>query len=220
VTSREFRERLTRRAAKYGVALPDEPVLQKLELYFSLLRRWNEKINLTALPIQKANDAAFDRLLIEPLAASRHFPSRVTGWFDLGSGGGSPAVPLKLARPQARLTMVESKVRKAAFLREAIRAMELDGATVENERFEVVATCVEGSAASSPSIVSVRAVRPDAVLTRAAAQLLKSGGQLFMFRPDAKLSSLRGFEHTETLFLLHNQPSFLAIYERVFHVEH
>ena len=46
-------------------------------------------------------------------------------WFDIGSGGGSPAIPLKLARPTLPLPMVESKTRKAVFLREAVRALGL-----------------------------------------------------------------------------------------------
>ena len=45
---------------------------------------------------------------------------------DVGSGGGSPAIPLKLAAPAVALTMVEVKARKSAFLREAIRQLELD----------------------------------------------------------------------------------------------
>ena len=58
-------------------------------------------------------------------------------WFDLGSGGGSPAIPLKLVRPDARLTMVESKTRKAAFLREAVaQSGAADAAEVADERFE------------------------------------------------------------------------------------
>ena len=40
---------------------------------------------------------------------------------DVGSGGGSPAIPLKLAVPRLALTMVEVKARKSAFLREAVR---------------------------------------------------------------------------------------------------
>ena len=44
---------------------------------------------------------------------------------DIGSGGGSPAIPLKLAAPRIKLWMVESKTRKSAFLREAIRQLDL-----------------------------------------------------------------------------------------------
>ena len=50
---------------------------------------------------------------------------------DIGSGGGSPAIPLKLATPGSALTMVEVKARKSAFLREAIRQLGLTDTQVE-----------------------------------------------------------------------------------------
>ena len=82
-------------------------------------------MNLTALPLDPPTDETFDRLLIEPLAASRQVRADMASvWFDLGSGGGRPAIPLKIARQQLRLTMIESKERKSAFLREAARSHE------------------------------------------------------------------------------------------------
>ncbi len=55
---------------------------------------------------------------------------------DVGSGGGSPAIPLKLAVPRLRLTMVEAKARKSAFLREAVRHLGLEQRSVETARYE------------------------------------------------------------------------------------
>jgi len=120
VTSREFRDRLIRRARRAKIAVAPETA-DVLEEYFRLLDRWNAKINLTALPLRPPTDETFDRLFVEPLAAARFLPNEPDVWLDLGSGGGSPAIPLKAVRPKLKLTMVESKVRKAAFLREAVR---------------------------------------------------------------------------------------------------
>ena len=71
MTSLEFRDRLARRArrAKAPVTLA---MLEPLEAYFRLLAHWNAKINLTALPLDTPTDETFDRLLVEPIAASRH----------------------------------------------------------------------------------------------------------------------------------------------------
>jgi 16S rRNA (guanine527-N7)-methyltransferase len=94
----------------------------RLVTYFDLLFRWNQKINLTSLT---NIDEAIDRLLLEPVAAARelaHSPSII----DLGSGGGSPAIPLALALSAPRLVMVESRSRKAAFLREAVRELGMN----------------------------------------------------------------------------------------------
>jgi len=61
--------------------------------YYELLERWNRTINLTSL---RNRDAAMDRLLIEPIAASTFLPNRPR-LMDIGSGGGSPAIPLAIA---------------------------------------------------------------------------------------------------------------------------
>ena len=119
MTSLEFRDRIARRTrrAKAPIALN---MLEPLEAYFRLLTQWNAKINLTALPLEQPTDETFDRLLVEPLGAAKQLRADASLiWFDLGSGGGSPAIPLKIARPALRLTMIESKERK--------RGLELTG---------------------------------------------------------------------------------------------
>ncbi|MBW8866026.1 MAG: class I SAM-dependent methyltransferase, partial [Acidobacteria bacterium] len=113
----------------------DATAADALEQYFSLLARWNPKVNLTALPLNPPGDETFDRLFVEPVVAAAHieplnFRDAPLKWIDLGSGGGSPAIPLKIVRPSWHLTMVEAKERKAAFLREAIRALRLQEADV------------------------------------------------------------------------------------------
>src|SRR5581483_3806115 len=178
MTSREFRDRLLRRLRKADIAVPDEAVAA-LEAYFRLLARWNQKINLTALPLDPPTDAGLDRLFVEPLAAVPFVPPGELAWFDIGSGGGSPAIPLKILRPNARLTMVESKARKAAFLREAARELGLSDVDVANDRFERIVT----TARTRPNadLVTVRAVRVDDELARAVGNALNRGGRLLAF---------------------------------------
>src|SRR5436190_1592133 len=149
----ETADRLRARAKTGGVAIPAH-VAAKLAAYFDLLTKWNAKINLTALT---DTDAAIDRLLLEPLAAAAAL-SRHVDLIDLGSGGGSPAIPLALALEARRLIMVESRGRKAAFLSEAVRSSGLNG-IVESTRFETVAG--QGVYAGQMDVVSIRAVRPD-----------------------------------------------------------
>jgi 16S rRNA (guanine527-N7)-methyltransferase len=194
-------------------------MLEPLEAYFRLLAQWNAKINLTALPLDPPTDETFDRLLVEPLAAARQIPTHTpTVWVDLGSGGGSPAIPLKIARPALRLTMIGSKERKSAFLRESIRALGLVDATVENERFEIASDKAEHR--RSADVVTVRAVKADSLLFETAGQMLKEGGRLLLFRPAHSPSAdPPGFERVNTVPLIDSPPSFLSIYRRVFHVE-
>jgi len=135
VSSREFQDRLARRARRAGVTI--SPTLAvKLEAYFKLLTAWNTKMNLTGLDLAEQSPAAIDRLLVEPLVASKHVTAPVRRMIDIGSGGGSPAIPLALALSSPHLMLVEAKARKSVFLREALRALEMSEAEVATSRFE------------------------------------------------------------------------------------
>lgn len=154
---------------------PDARLLAGLERYLELLARWNTRINLTALPVQDPTDAAVDKLLVEPLAAAPFFPPETESWIDLGSGGGSPALPLRLACRQGTLAMVESRERKCAFLREAVRTLGVERTTVTNARFDAL------QVESLVDVVTVRAVRIDAEMDGLVRRILRLGGLLFCF---------------------------------------
>ena len=179
MNSREFRERLQRRARRAGVTIGSELSAQ-LEVYYRLLATWNKKINLSSLNLVDATDDSFDRLLIEPIVAARHVPPDSHRLLDIGSGGGSPAIPLKLAAPQLRLLMVESKTRKSVFLREAIRALELPDAEVATVRFEELLT--RPDLHESHDLVTIRAVRVESRVLMGLQAFVKPGGLLFLFR--------------------------------------
>ena len=150
----------------------------QFEQYFRLLRHWNRTINLTALPFAGLPDTTLNRLFIEPLQAAQFVDDAPLVWFDLGSGGGSPAIPLKIVRPLLRLTMVESKSRKAAFLREAVRLLGLTTTDVLSIRIEELG---RSDAAGQANLLTVRAVRVEEGFLRLAGALLKPEGRLLLF---------------------------------------
>jgi len=176
VAPRDFRTRLVKRAAKAGLFLPDD-LCGRLAAYYDLLFRWNRKINLTALD---EPDTAIDRLLLEPLAAAKYFPSAEAAAMDVGSGGGSPAIPMRLAVPGSSLTMVEVKARKAAFLREAIRTLALDRTVAETSRYEELLARPELH--ERFDLLSLRAVRVEVRTLLTLQAFVKPGGIVFMFR--------------------------------------
>jgi 16S rRNA (guanine527-N7)-methyltransferase len=178
VTGASLLDRIRERAAAADVALTGHQ-FERLEAYCRLLERWNRRMNLTALPLRDFPDATLDRLLLEPLAAARLLDNAAERWLDLGSGGGSPAIPIKVARPRLDLTMVESRSRKAAFLREAVRSLGLKSAGVAEARIEALGSDWEGEA----ELVTVRAVRMDQELFDVVQRLLRSGGRLLLFGP-------------------------------------
>ena len=172
-----FGTRIRIRAEVIGLPISANQV-ELLERYWSLLARWNVRVGLTGLPLRDLPDRSLDRLLIEPLVAADLVEAGPLNWFDFGSGGGSPAIPLKTARPQARLTLVESKVKKAAFLREALRHLQLSDSAVFCGRVEELP---DHQSSSSADLVTIRAVRIDAGLLKVASLLLRPSGKLLLF---------------------------------------
>ena len=185
MSAKRLRERITRRARNAGVDLTP-PLLDGLETYFLELARWNRKINLTAFQIDDdGSDEAVDRLLIEPVLAARHIPASAKLLLDIGSGGGSPAVPMKLARPDLALTMVEVKVRKSVFLRQVARLLQLTKTEVENARFEEL--LARPALHENVDVVSIRAVKIDTSTLLSIQAFVKPGGHLLNFAAGSDL---------------------------------
>jgi len=166
--------RLIRRADAASIGLSGD-LAARLVVFYDLLRRWNRKVNLTSL---EDSDEALDRLLIEPVAAARYLPFGPR-LMDVGSGGGSPAIPLALALSSAQVVMIESKSRKGAFLREAIRQLELPAQVVEG-RFEDFGTLA--SFGHRMTVVSARAVQLGARELAILRSFLAPDGLIALFR--------------------------------------
>ncbi len=152
--------------------------LEQLRTYIGLLGAWNAKINLTGFSLTSDLDEALDRLILEPVTASVLLPDSVRSVVDVGSGGGSPALPLAIAAPRLSLTLVESSTRKSVFLKEAIRATGLLSTRVLAERIEALAGAAHHE---SFDAATVRAVRLDAALIGHLSVLVRPGGFLIYF---------------------------------------
>ena len=171
----DVQTRLRARAMSAGLEIPDD-LGRQLSAYYDLLQHWNRTINLTGLP---DSDDAIVRLIIEPLVAARHLPQEAH-LMDLGSGGGSPAIPMALGLRAQRLVMVEPRARKAAFLREAVRQLQLSWARIEQARVEDLA--VWRAFQGEMTVISVRAVRLDSGILAAMMSFLKPGGFAAFFQ--------------------------------------
>ena len=112
----------------------------RLRIYLDLLLRWNARINLTAI---RDPEQIVTRHFGESLFAARilddtgAFKSGATPTLsDIGSGAGFPGIPIKLVAPEVQVTLIESQNKKATFLREAIRTLDLKGIDVFSDRAE------------------------------------------------------------------------------------
>ena len=100
--------------------------------------------------------------------------------FDLGSGGGLPALPCALADPSRSWVLIESQLRRADFLVSACRRLGLtDRVEVLHARAEEVGRERRASA----DVVTARSFGPPAVVAECAAPLLKVGGRLLVSEP-------------------------------------
>ncbi len=191
------------RMSKAGLAI-EPAVAETLDLYLQLLAKWNKTINLTALPLEPPTDAAIDRLLIEPLVAARHVDPNDRLAIDVGSGGGSPAIPMKIGAPWLRMILVESRVRKAAFLREVTRTIGLVDADVQNRRLEELAT--ETDFLGTADLITVRAVGLKRELQESIKLLARPGGRVFWFgaRPDGGEFNLLGASRSDLIRTSHD----------------
>ncbi|HHL33384.1 MAG TPA: 16S rRNA (guanine(527)-N(7))-methyltransferase RsmG [Desulfobulbaceae bacterium] len=108
---------------------------QRLEVFISLLSKWNSRMNLVGSgEISRLKD----RHIADSLQLLKYIPSGATSFLDMGSGAGFPGLILAMAlqeRKEARFTLVESNARKCAFLREAARLTDIR-VQVLNRRLE------------------------------------------------------------------------------------
>ena len=184
---------------------PNLTELERTAEYFGLLTKWNKTINLTAFDLEKllqnlgpplpdkppeksavSLEKAIDRLVSEPMVAAEVVRNFLPGsgplrLLDIGSGGGSPAIPLAigLGSTLMSLHMVESKSRKAAFLREAARHLQLPAVVHENRLEDIAA---DPDLQKGFELVSIRAVRADRELWNSVSLLLTEQGRVLWFR--------------------------------------
>jgi len=126
---------IRRALGEFQIAVNDSQVLQ-IQQYTNILLAWNEKINLTSIrdPLEILN-----RHFCECMYAASTVPVEHGRLADVGSGAGFPGLPLKIIRPELQAFLIESNVKKATFLAEAIRDLGLAGARVLVSRYEELA---------------------------------------------------------------------------------
>jgi len=127
-----LRQRLCAGLAALDIDL-DDVAIARLLAYVELLQRWNSAYNLTAVrePGEMVTRHLLDSLAILPYV-------RGATLADLGSGAGLPGIPLAIAAPEREIMLVDSNGKKARFLREAVRRLELAHARVAEARVEAV----------------------------------------------------------------------------------
>src|SRR5438093_9176422 len=121
-------------AAAWGLPL-NRTQLDQFGTYAGELRRWNERVNLTAITDEAA---IVSRHFLDSLRCALSWGEPPLRLVDVGAGAGFPGLPLKILRPEIELMLVESVEKKAAFLRHIVATLGLNQVEVLVARAEAV----------------------------------------------------------------------------------
>ena len=141
----------------------------RLLAFADLLGKWTRKINLIS---KSSTSDIWERHILDSVQIYDLAPNTFSLWLDIGSGGGLPGVVVAAIAaqfaPDARIAMIESDQRKAAFLRTALRELGLSG--------DVLAGRIDGVPPMGADVLSARALAPLKQLLAFAENHLKPGG--------------------------------------------
>jgi 16S rRNA (guanine527-N7)-methyltransferase len=154
--------------------------LKKQARYLDLLLEANKNINLTGI---KKPKAAVIKHTLDSLSAS----SAIEGVkiIDIGSGGGTPGIPLAIALPEKKFYLIEATQKKASFLNEAVRALKLDNVEIICERGENITNL------SADTVVS-RAFGSLSYLVTTSRHMVSKGGLFLAMKGKINPDEIRG----------------------------
>jgi 16S rRNA (guanine527-N7)-methyltransferase len=164
-------------AREFGYDL-NETALARFRSYRDAIVEAARRFSLTAV---REPSAIERRHLLEALALGRLLTNRgllLEGarLLDIGSGAGLPGLPLKIARPDLAVSLLESNAKRCAFLRQEVVDLGLDGVEVLEGRAETLAH--DARLRESFDLVVARAVAPLPVLLEYGLPFLRAGGSL------------------------------------------
>jgi len=151
-----------------------EQNIRALELFAAELQKWNRKINLTAIT---DNDAIAIKHIIDSVVFAGHVHDGEQV-LDIGSGAGVPAIPLKIVKPEVRVTSVDSVGKKILFQRHVARLLGLTGFEALHARVETL----RETHARSFDVITSRAFSRLGQFVALAAPLLSVRGRLIAMK--------------------------------------
>lgn len=175
-----------------GLSLNDDQQ-ELLIAYLRLIHKWNHTFNLTAI---RELDRMVGLHVLDSLAVVPYIPTGAI-LADVGSGAGLPGIPIAIARPDVRVTLIDTVAKKATFMQQAVGELRLTNVKVHHARVE--------SLQLDPlcDIVISRAFAELKDFAEASAHLLKDGGKLYAMKgvlPHEEMARLPAqFKVTTTL---------------------
>jgi 16S rRNA (guanine527-N7)-methyltransferase len=160
--------------------------ISKFTRYLELLLEWNEKFNLTAITDK---DEIEEKHFIDSIELVKFFDVKNKTLLDIGSGAGFPGIPLAIAEPSLKITLLESNGKRISFLKEAVKELALDNVEIIQGRAEELNT------REKYDIVTARAVKELNTLLEISFYLVKVGGSFIAYKSsgvDEEISNAKG----------------------------
>jgi 16S rRNA (guanine527-N7)-methyltransferase len=148
---------------------------EKFDLYLEELLYWNKKFNLTAITDPEEIKI---KHFSDSLAIFKILPIKDEKIIDIGTGAGFPGIPIKIDRPETDLYLVESKKKKAEFLGNVVKKLDLKKTSIVCGRIEEVAR----KFLSFFDIAVSRQVSPLPILLEYSMPVLRTGGVLVAYK--------------------------------------
>ena len=155
---------------------------EQLLAYLDLLLKWNAKTNLTAI---REAEQIVRRHFGESLALAELVDelAGIETAADLGAGAGFPGLPLAIFCPEIKVTLIESQNKKATFLKEVARTLDLANVSVLNQRAEEVALKFD--------LITMRAVERFTQALMVGTGMLREGGYLGLLVSSDQLPEIK-----------------------------
>lgn len=176
---------------------------EQLYAFLDVLYKANETTNLTA--IRDENEAwmrhIFDALTLLPVLSEAEDKGEALRVADVGSGGGVPAIPLAIVRPDARFTLIEATGRKAEILRIFADELGLKNLEIINGRAEQLGAFKTGDLRDAFDVVTARALGRIVVAAELCVPLAREGGLVALIKGQKADEELE--EAKQALHMLH-----------------
>lgn len=170
VNKLNFKEEL----AKVNIVLTDQ-MEQQFDLYFKLIDKYNKVMDLTAV---SGEDEMYDRHFYNSLSIAFNDNFNGLHLCDVGAGAGFPSIPLKIAFPDMKLTIIDPLNKRMEFLKVVIKELNLQNVEILVARAEDVSKTRK----EKYDIVTARAVARLNILTELVSQLVKVNGRFIAMK--------------------------------------
>ncbi|MED3561123.1 16S rRNA (guanine(527)-N(7))-methyltransferase RsmG [Bacillus xiapuensis] len=170
-------ERFESMLGEKGITLSSRQ-LEQFETYYETLVEWNEKMNLTA--ITEKSDVYLKHFYDSITAGFYYDFTKTFHLCDVGAGAGFPSIPLKIAFPQIKVTIVDSLNKRISFLNHLANVLKLENVQFIHDRAETFG--VNPHYRESFDVVTARAVARMSVLSELCLPLVKVGGHFIAMK--------------------------------------